>query len=387
MGDVSHDGVGGGQLVLHVGPGLAVVGEGDPRILEVVSFLGTQGAHEVCEGLLEPQVVPPLHGDQVAEPHVRHLVADGVGATLQVVLGRAGNEDVVLGEGDQAGVLHSADVVFGHEGLLVLGVRVGVVEEILEEVQAVLGDLEDVVVVEVRLQGLAAVGDQGNVTAVDLALGLVGGGCGEVLAGQDCGDVGGNLCGGGEDALGDGVVGGVGHLRLEHGVGANDPVLGCGDAEVEDGLQVGLLEVGEDAAAVGGLVLGVQVHATVGGVEVAVQALAGAGVVGAAVDGQHVLGLQVGQTDACAVNDFVQLQLDTVELDGVNAVVNVVDEGFCAGGVAGETDGGCGGVGLEFGVLGVRQVDVYVVAINADKSRTFCGFFAGEVLVVHSSLF
>lgn len=52
------------------------------------------------------------------------------------------------------------------------------------------------VVVEVRLEGLAAVDDQGNVTAVDLALGLVGGGCGEVFAGNDCGDVGGDLCGG-----------------------------------------------------------------------------------------------------------------------------------------------------------------------------------------------
>ena len=41
------------------------------------------------------------------------------------------------------------------------GVRVGVVEEVLEEVQAVFGDHEDVVVVEVRLEGLAAVYDQG----------------------------------------------------------------------------------------------------------------------------------------------------------------------------------------------------------------------------------
>ena len=236
----------------------------------MVGFLGAEGTHEVCEGFLEPQVVPPFHGDEVAEPHVCHFVADGVGAAFEVVLGCAGDEDVVFGEGDQAGVLHGADVVFGNEGLLVLGVRVGVVEEVLEEVQAVLGDLEDVVVVEVRLQGLAAVGDQGNIAAVDLALGLVGGGCGEVLAGQDCGDVGGDLSGGGEDVLGDGIVGGVGHLRLENGVGANNPVLGRGDAEVEDGLQVGLFEVGEDAAAVGGLVLGVQVHATVGGVEVAV---------------------------------------------------------------------------------------------------------------------
>ena len=384
VGDVSDDGVGGGQLVLHVCPCLAVVREGDPRILKVVSFLSAEGAHEVCEGFLEPQVVPPLHGDEVAEPHVCHFVADGVGAAFEVVLGCAGDEDVVFGEGDQAGVLHCADVVFGHECLLVLGVRVGVVEEVLEEVQAVFGDLEDVVVVEVRLEGLAAVCDQGNVTAVDLALGLVGGGCGEVFAGNDCGDVGGDLCGGGEDSLGDGVVGGVYDLAFEYAVGADDPVLGCGDAEVEDCLQIGLLEVREDSAAVGGLVLGVQVHATVGGVEVAVHTFAGAGVVGATVDGEHVFCLQVGQGDACAVDDVSQGQFGAVELNGVDAVVDVVDEGFCTGGVAGESDGGDGGVGLEFGVLGVSQIDMHVVGVDTDESRTFCGFFAGEVLIIHA---
>ena len=68
--------------------------------------------------------------------------------------------------------------------------------------------------------------------------------------------------GGGEDSLGDGVVGGVYDLAFEYAVGADDPVLGCGDAEVEDCLQVGLLEVREDSAAVGGLVLGVQVNTT-----------------------------------------------------------------------------------------------------------------------------
>ena len=65
-------------------------------------------------------------------------------------------------------------------------------------------------------------------------------------------------------------------------------------------------------------------------------------------------------------------------------MVDVVDESFCAGGVAGESDGGDGRVGLEFGVLGISQVDMHVVGVDTDESRTFCGFFAGEVLIIHA---
>ena len=70
------------------------------------------------------------------------------------------------------------------------------------------------------------------------------------------------------------------------------------------------------------------------------------------MDGEHVFCLQgLGRGDACAVDDISQGQFGAVELNGVDAVVDVVDEGFCTGGVAGESDGGDGGVGLEFGSL------------------------------------
>ena len=38
----------------------------------------------------------------------------------------------------------------------------------------------------------------------------------------------------------------------------------------------------------------------------------------------------------------------------------------------------------RFGVLGVGQVDMHVVGVDTDESRTFCGFFAGEVLIIHA---
>ena len=73
------DGIGPGGAVDAVG-GL-VVREEEP---EVVVHLGERGVHdlgreEVGEHLLRPDVVEPVHGDEVAEPHVGGLVGDEAG--------------------------------------------------------------------------------------------------------------------------------------------------------------------------------------------------------------------------------------------------------------------------------------------------------------------
>ncbi|ESU50973.1 3-deoxy-D-manno-octulosonic acid (KDO) 8-phosphate synthase [Streptomyces sp. HCCB10043] len=197
--DVGRDGVRGGQLVGAVGPGLAVVGEGDPAVGEAGRLDHREGAHEVREGLLQPQVVPPLHGDQVAEPHVRHLVQDDVGPPLVGRRGDLAAVDVLLAEGDHARVLHGPEVVLRHERLVVLAEGVGEVEVVVEEVQALLGDEEDVVRVEVLGEPLAAHraerdvqrGAVGERTAVVVAHVVV-------RAGDDGGDVGGDRLGLGE---------------------------------------------------------------------------------------------------------------------------------------------------------------------------------------------
>ena len=107
-------------------------------VYSVASALA-QHRGEGGERLVEPQVVPPPHGDQVAEPHVRHLVQHRLGAPL---VGRAGDlaaEDVVLQEGHGAGVLHRAGVELGHEQLVVLAERVRHAEVVVVEAEALLG--------------------------------------------------------------------------------------------------------------------------------------------------------------------------------------------------------------------------------------------------------
>ena len=96
------------------------------------------GLHPGREGLVEPDVVPPGRGDQVSEPLVGELVCRDrrVGApTLDPVLLGTG-QDQRLAEGDQAHVLHRAELHGEGDGQHVeLLVRVGDAEVVLEPLE------------------------------------------------------------------------------------------------------------------------------------------------------------------------------------------------------------------------------------------------------------
>ena len=89
IGDVGDDRMRRGQLILLVRPRLAAVRERRPRVGEARGRHGGVRPHVVGERLLEPQVVPPSHRREVAEPHVRHLVEDRVRARLALTAHRA----------------------------------------------------------------------------------------------------------------------------------------------------------------------------------------------------------------------------------------------------------------------------------------------------------
>ncbi len=380
--DVRRDRVGGGELVLPVGPGLALVGEGDPG--GPVAGAGADqpvGAHEVGEGLLQPQVVPPAHGDQVAEPHVRHLVQDDVGAGLVGGVGDLRAEDELLAEGDAAGVLHRADVVLGDKGLVVLAEGVRVVELLVEEVESELGDAEDLVGVEVR--GERAAAERGE---RDVEHGAVGEGAAVVVAhdvvraGDDGGEVGGDrlrrreLPGAGGAVLGDALV---------RGVGADVPGGRRGDGEGERRLQVGLFEGGEDPAGVGRLVVGVEVGLAVDRVGEAVQALAGAAVGAVGLDGEHVLAGQAVDVHPGAVVGGGRVEGAAVEGDGADRGGEQVDEGRGARFGAAEGDGGGGPEGRGRRIGGRGQVKPDPVAVHGEDAGPLLGFVAAQVLARH----
>ena len=75
--DFTADRVRRAEAILGDTPEL-VLEEGDPARLVIVLQLGAalhgQEGHEGGERLVEPQVVPPLHCDQIAKPHVGQLM-------------------------------------------------------------------------------------------------------------------------------------------------------------------------------------------------------------------------------------------------------------------------------------------------------------------------
>src|SRR6185436_20374412 len=73
---------------------------------------------ELGERLVQPKVVPPAHCDNVAEPHMRHLVQQDLGAVTALELGRLVAIERSVTPGDASEVLHCAGEL-RHEGLIV----------------------------------------------------------------------------------------------------------------------------------------------------------------------------------------------------------------------------------------------------------------------------
>ena len=146
---VRRDRVSGGKLVLPVRPGLAEVREGGPCLGESSRMHVGVVRCPLGEGLVQPQVVPPLHSDEIAEPHVGHLVQDGVGSLLVGRLRDPRTEDEIFQKGDAACVLHSPRVELGDEELVVLSEGIRNLKLFLEERESLLGQFENVVGVQV----------------------------------------------------------------------------------------------------------------------------------------------------------------------------------------------------------------------------------------------
>ncbi|MCL4486051.1 MAG: hypothetical protein M1537_06970 [Nitrospirae bacterium] len=121
------DGMGGGQGVHLQGlvPVLALEELPHPPLRE-------EGVHRLDlhpgrESLVEPEVVPPVHGDEVPEPLVGHLVGHDDGHPLEVPGGGPGGrrKQGRLPEGHGPPVLHGAGGEVGNRDQIELGERIG----------------------------------------------------------------------------------------------------------------------------------------------------------------------------------------------------------------------------------------------------------------------
>ena len=111
--------------------------EGCPALPLGLPRVDRENLHEGGERLVEPDAVPPGHGDEVTEPHVHVLVGDHVGHALELAVrgGALVDQERGLAEGDRAEVLHRSggEIRDRQEVELVARVRQAVVA--LEEAQ------------------------------------------------------------------------------------------------------------------------------------------------------------------------------------------------------------------------------------------------------------
>ena len=104
--------------------------EDAPRVVEARGLREAEIRGVRRERLVQPQVVPPAHRHEVAEPHVGELVEDDLGALEALAPGgRVAEQEAVVERRPRADVLHRTGVELRHEELVVLVERVRPTEE------------------------------------------------------------------------------------------------------------------------------------------------------------------------------------------------------------------------------------------------------------------
>ena len=131
-----------------------------------VKLLRGLGRHPGRKTFVEPEIIPPRHGDEIAEPLMRHFMRDDAedAAPRAIRIGRGIEQQPALEKGDAAPVLHGAAKAAGHRDQVELGQRIFDAEIIVEPGQ----ELHSAVEGELPLRGLARGGDDPDRDAVHL---------------------------------------------------------------------------------------------------------------------------------------------------------------------------------------------------------------------------
>jgi len=167
-GDLLQNGMGRG-----LGIGIApILEEGlglEPGLPFGVEHIGGMDLHPARETLVEPEIVPPVHRHQIAEPLMRHLMRDDGKDTLAVGLGRAGGVEQQAGLRieDGAPILHGIALKrAGRGNQIQLGQRIGRAEPAIVEMQQSRRLIERIG----ALGTVPALDHHADIDAIDLAM-------------------------------------------------------------------------------------------------------------------------------------------------------------------------------------------------------------------------
>ena len=139
-------------------------------LLELLKLCLAKVGHEGGERLIQPEIVPPFHGDKVAKPHVAELVQVCI-AEASSLLERLllSSEQVSLVIGNASHVLHGAGIELGDEDLVILVEWIWASKQIGVEFNACLSGKEHLLVLYVAHDGLSSV-DSHRWHALNIAL-------------------------------------------------------------------------------------------------------------------------------------------------------------------------------------------------------------------------
>ena len=142
------DGMRGDHLVLVVAPTLALeegrhAGFVVDRLAAGADLFEAEMGDEICEAFVKPEIVPPFHGDQIAEPVMGQLMRDGIGKGQHPFGGDFFLPHIEVIESDDPRVLHCPPLVLMRKHLVIFGEGELVPKELLEELHRFDCDFED----------------------------------------------------------------------------------------------------------------------------------------------------------------------------------------------------------------------------------------------------
>ena len=113
-------------------------------------------AHVLGGALIQPQAIPPFHRDQIAKPHVGHLVENDLGHILAFLPRGGAPAHILLPKGHGRLVLHGRVIEVRNDDLVILAVRVRYVEILLVELEPLTRPLKPVFEIDMLGDGAAA---------------------------------------------------------------------------------------------------------------------------------------------------------------------------------------------------------------------------------------
>lgn len=114
-----------------------IVLDSESRILDIIKVFALFKTHAcaiVCKALLEPEIIPPVHGHKIAKPHMRQFMDGNLNPHLLIEISlfiRRDQEGV--SQDYKAHVFHATNSELWNKDLIIFGERERAREELFEE--------------------------------------------------------------------------------------------------------------------------------------------------------------------------------------------------------------------------------------------------------------